>query len=330
MRKLLLSLVSMALAAQAGFPVLRGPYLGQKLPGPVPELFAPGIVAAGLPTRDLAMAADGSELYFTVMLPGFQLSAICSTHIVNGAWTPPEVAPFARDGRWRTLEPCLSPDGARFFFVTDRPADPKDTKPGPFGIWMMDRKGKGWSEPIRLPACVNGDGDSFFPSLTWDGTLYFLREKGRERTILRAHLAAGTYKESEILPPPLNQAPVQANPFVDPRERFLIIPMAGRPDSLGGADYYISFRKDDGGWTEPKNLGVPISSEDGQEYSASLSPDGRFLFFMSGRIPSGIKPGTLTFEALQAFRTRPCNGNPSIWWVDASFLAGLRVKALGQ
>ena len=106
--------------------------------------------------------------------------------------------------------------------------------------------------------------------------------------------------------------------------------MAGRPDSLGGADYYISFRKDDGGWTEPKNLGAPVNSEDGQEYSASLSPDGRFLFFMSGRLAEGVKPKTLDFNSLQALRVQPGNGNPAIWWVDAGFIEGLRAKALGK
>ena len=307
-----------------------GPYLGQKLPGASPQIFAPGIVNTGLPTRDIAMTPDGSEIYFTTMLPGFHLAAICWVRLEQGRWTAPEVAPFAIDGRWRTLEPCVSPDGKRFFFASDRPADPQGTVPGPFGIWMMERKERGWSAPSRLPACVNGEGESFFPSVTRDGTLYFLREKGRERTILRARLADGAYRQSEKLPPPLNQAPIQANPFVDPSERFLIVPMAGRPDSLGGADYFISFRKDDGGWTEAQNLGAPVSSADGQEYSASLSPDGRFLFFMSGRIAEDVKRKSLAFDALRELRTRPGNGNPSIWWVDAGFIEGLRAKALGK
>lgn len=328
MRLILFASVSCLLGAQAGFPELRGPYLGQRLPAAVPQLFAPGIVNTGLPTRDIAMAADGSEIYFTTMLPGFHQAAICRVRMDQGRWSAPEVAPFATDGRWRTLEPCLSPDGQRFFFVSDRPADPRESTPGAFGIWMMERKGTGWSAPSRLPACVNGEGESFFPSVTRDGTLYFLREKGRERTILRARRVEGVYRQSEKLPPPLNQAPIQANPFVDPGERFLIIPMAGRPDSLGGADYYISFREDDGGWTEPNNLGAPISSADGQEYSASLSPDGRFLFFMSGRLAEGVKAKTLDFHGLQALRVQPGNGNPAIWWVDAGFIEGLRAKAL--
>jgi hypothetical protein len=36
-----------------------GAYLGQRLPGSGPELFAPGIVNTGLPTRDITIAPDG-------------------------------------------------------------------------------------------------------------------------------------------------------------------------------------------------------------------------------------------------------------------------------
>ena len=50
--------------AAPSFPTLRGPYLGQELPGLEPRLFAPGMVSTGLATRDVAMTPDGNELYF--------------------------------------------------------------------------------------------------------------------------------------------------------------------------------------------------------------------------------------------------------------------------
>lgn len=330
MRLLVLSLAVSLLNAESPWPDLRGPYLGQTLPGAQPVLFAPGIINTGLPTRDIAMLPDGSEIYFTVMQPGFHRSAICWTRIERGRWTAPQVAPFATDGRWRTLEPCISPDGQRLFFASDRPGEGAGASPVPFGIWMAERQGTGWTAPVRLPACVNEGGEAFFPSITRDGTLYFLRENGSERSLMRSRLEGGTYRSAEKLPPPLNLAPVQANPLVDPGERFLVIPMWGRKDSLGGADYYISFRRPDGGWTEPLNLGAPVNSADGQEYSASLSPDGRYLFFMSARPADGRRTGILDYAALQSLRTRPGNGHPAIWWVDAGFIEDLRARALGN
>ena len=305
----------------------KGPYLGLKPPGAVPELFAPGVVCTGLSTRDLAMTPDGSELYFSVFLPGFSGAAICWTRQVEGVWTRPEVAPFSRDPRWKVLEPCVSPDGKLFLFTSDRPETAGG--PGTFGLWLMERSGHGWGEPHRLPPEVNGTGRAYYASLTRDRTLYFLREDGEGGILYRARWQDG-YRKAEPLPAPFNRDPHQANPFVDPDERFLIVPMFGRKDSLGGGDYYIHFRRPNGTWTEAVHLGAPISSPDGDEYSASLSPDGRYLFFgsarpLEGRFPEG-KP--LTFEALLAQRTTAGNGQTAIWWVDAAFLDKLREASI--
>jgi hypothetical protein len=38
-------LISYGQIPQKDFPVLKGPYLGQKPPGMIPEIFAPGIVS---------------------------------------------------------------------------------------------------------------------------------------------------------------------------------------------------------------------------------------------------------------------------------------------
>lgn len=51
---------------QNDFPVLKGPYLGQKPPGMTPEIFAPGIVSSsGATEYGIAFAPDGKEFYFS-------------------------------------------------------------------------------------------------------------------------------------------------------------------------------------------------------------------------------------------------------------------------
>jgi hypothetical protein len=308
-----------------------GPYLGQRLPGSVPEPFAPGIVNTGLSVRDIAMTPDGSELYFSVFIRGFQGAAICSVRRQGEAWAAPEVTPFCRDPRWHTLEPCVSPDGTRFLFASDRPLPGAESKPGPYRIWSMRRQQGGWTEPTPLSARINGDGDSFFPSMTRAGVLYFLREKGGAGRILRAEPDGEDFREAQPLPSPIADDASPANPFVDPDERMLLYPLFGRKDALGrgGGDYYASFRKPDGGWTRPQRLEPPISSEDPDESSIKLSPDGRVLFFGSSR-PGPALPSPLTFEALLALRTSPGNGHSTIWWVAAEFLEPLRRKALAE
>jgi hypothetical protein len=292
--------------------------------------FAPGIVNTGLGTRDIAFAPDGRDIYFGFFLPGFRKAVIAEIHWVGDHWTAPEVAPFARDGRWKNLEPCISPDGQRFFFVSDRPEDSKAEKPGPFGIWVMVREAQGWGEPKRLPATVNGTSNAFYPTITRDGELYFLQEEGQGGWIMRATLKDGEWQPAEKLPTPFNESPKQANPRIDPEGRFLLLPMFGRPDSLGGADYYGYFRREDGSWVGPAHLGPVVNSEAGDEFSISVGPDGKVVLFGSNRALPRLEGKPLTFADLMAERTLPGNGQTTLWWVDSGFLEEIRRKALAK
>lgn len=305
-------------------------YLGQPMPGAESALFGPGILNSGLATRDIAMLPDGSEIYVGIFMPGFRKAVIAETHLEGGRWTAPEVAAFARDPRWRCLEPCISPDGRRFFFVSDRPEDPRAAKPGPFGIWAMERSGHGWSEPRRLPVAVNGAGNTFYPSITRDGVLHFLREEGQGGWVMRSVWKDGGWTVAERLPPPFNADANQANPRVDPDGRFILVPLMGRADSLGGADYYGYFRREDGTWTEPVHLGPSVNSAARDEFSINVSPDGRVVFFGSDRALPRLEGRPLRFSDLLAERTLAGNGQTALWWVDAGFLWELRAKALAK
>jgi hypothetical protein len=306
------------------------PYFGQALPGREAMPFAPETLNSGLPTRDITLIPDGSELYVGIFLPGFRKAVIIETHREGDRWTTPEVAAFSRDPRWKCLEPCISPDGRRFFFVSDRPADPKGDKPGPFGIWVMDRNDRGWSEPRRLPKEVNGSTNTFYPSITREGVLHFLREEGQGGWVMRSGWNNGAWTLGEKLPPPFNADPRQANPRVDPEGRFVLVPMMGRPDSLGGADYYGYFQRDDGTWTDPVHLGPTVNSAAGDEFSISLSPDGKVMFFGSDRALPRLEGKPLRWADILAERTQPGNGHTSLWWVDAGFLQEIRAKALAM
>lgn len=313
------------------FPVLQGPYLGQPLPGAAPRLFAPGIVSTGMFTRDVAMTPDGDEFYFGILLGRF--TTILETHIENGRWTRPEVAPFARDARYFNLEPAISPDGLRFFFLSTRPAEDREPAAEEIrswtnqDIWVMDRVGAAWGEPYNLGAPVNTDGPEFFPSATHDGTLYFTRgsEDGRESYIYRARLVDGRYQEPEKLGPEVNSTPSQYNAFIAPDEQYLIVCTGGRADTRGRTDYYVVFRNAEDVWSEPVNLGEPVNTAGDAEYSPYVSPDGKYFFFMSNRPrPDATLPDTLTLAFLQRYRTEPESGNAAIYWVEAGFIDQLR------
>lgn len=51
-------------AQQDDFPVLRGPYLGQKPPGLIPEIFAEGVMTTEFHEHSSpAFSPDGKEVY---------------------------------------------------------------------------------------------------------------------------------------------------------------------------------------------------------------------------------------------------------------------------
>ena len=85
----------------------------------------------------------------------------------------------------------------------------------------------------------------------------------------------------------------------------------------------------DGAWSEPVVLPSPVSTRGSEEFSASLSPDGSALFFMStrglGRSAKGAAPWTL--ERLRAHGRSPGSGRSGVWWRDAAFLERLRKGA---
>ena len=307
------------------FPELSGPYLGQEPPGLEPKLVAPGIVSTGRHTRDLAMTPDGNEIYFGATVGN--RTVILMTKQVEGRWTEPEVAPFS--GRYLDIEPAISPDGQRFFFLSTRPQAHQEEKPGWVyqDIWAMEREGDGWGEPYNLGPPVNSEASEYFPSLTVDGTLYFTREgEDGVSATYRSRFSDGAYLEPERLGPEVNCGTNRFNVLVAPDESFAVVPALGMEDSLGGVDYYVVFRSADDTWSEPINMGPAINQPDGREWSASLSPDGAYLFFMSSRLVEGAE---LPFEAttmsqLLTIGAQPGRGSSDIWWVSTEVIERLR------
>jgi WD40-like Beta Propeller Repeat len=312
---------------QDDFPLLTGDYFGQTLPGNQPELFAPGLISDGMLNRDVTMTADGDEIYYVSSTNGYRYAAIMWTRRINDRWTKPAVLPFAKNPDWLDIEPCLTPDGSKFFFLSNRPLG--EAEVGNSDIWAADRLEDGWGEPYNLGAPINTEAQEFYPSLTNDGTLYFTRADPETfiHVILRSRLVDGVYQEPELLPEQVNCGRNRFNAFVSPDESYVIVPVAGMPDTRGGVDYYITFRDEQDNWTEPLNMGDRVNSQNGAEWSASVSPDGRFLFFMSARRPGVDEDAPVDYAQMKADYNNPQNGSVDLYWMSAAVIDELRAQA---
>ena len=266
--------------------LMEEPYLGQKLPGSEPEIFAPGIVSdASFFEYCGTFSPDGSEYYFYRFYEDTP-SRILFTRIDGSKWTFPEPCPFSEG--YSAGEPCLTLDNQRLYFMWKRQVSPGE--PGyeaEATYYFVERTINGWSEPRFA-------GQGMFLSSSRDGQIYTTDMSSRKkegRTYLARVLTDNGvftgYERLNINP----RTGFQAHPCIAPDGSFIIF------DVNGGAYMYISFKKSDGTWGEAIDL--TENGFDPLAGGAYISPDGKFLFF-----------------AL----------NGDIWWVDAKVVENLRPK----
>ncbi|MFA8342366.1 MAG: hypothetical protein ACEPO8_05280 [Rhodothermaceae bacterium] len=298
--------------------VLKGAYLGQKLPGTEPVLFAPGIVSTGMNERDLTVSPAMDEIYFSVRYK--TRFAIAVSKIKNGVWTKPEVAPFS--GEHNDIEPYIQPDGKKMYFVSKRPVTPGEKNKFEYNMWVMDKTDSDWGKPKPVEEPINGFGSVFYPSITKTGTLYFTRRfEDNSEYIFRSRLVNGKYTEPEKLPDNVNTTKSQFNTFISPDEDFLIIPVWGRKDTKGSSDYFVSFRDKNDNWSDLINLGDKINTKF-DEYTPSLSPDGKYFFFQRKVISEDSSKAVKYSDIVKTYNS-PENSNSDIYWVDAKVIRDL-------
>ena len=127
------------------------------------------------------------------------------------------------------------------------------------------------------------------PTLAEKGTLYFMstRPGGQgQADLYRSVWKDGRFGSPENLGSPVNTADYESSPFIAPDESYLLF-ASDKPGGYGLSDLYVSFRNPDGAWGEPVNLGPTINEKGTVTRRPSVSPDGRFLFFLSGKTGRG-------------------------------------------
>lgn len=314
-------------AATPGRAGQNPPLPGGAVPTTTPSLLAPGMVNSGMNTRDVAMTPDGRQMYFCMASAGYRYAVILVTRFVDGDWTEPVVAPFSGSTEWIDLEPFISPDGRRFFFMSTRP-DAGETA-GEADIWVMDRQGDRWGAPRNIGGPVNTDQAEYFPSVTRDGTLYFTRADttGRIHRIFRSRPDGAGYLEPELLPAEVNCGVNRFNATMSPDESRLILSAVGVQGSHGAVDYFLVHRDADDRWSGPINLGPVVNDGSAQSWSPYVTPDGGTFLFMSSRQAGGARGWPPTWGELQARHITPGAGSPNIYQIRSGFLDSLMIGA---
>jgi hypothetical protein len=315
---------SSAQGKKDNFPILKGPYLGQKPPGLIPELFAPGIISFGFHELRITFSPRGDEAFYVTMPSSYRYRILVNVRSERGKWSEPQLVPFAWEHN--SGSPSFSPDGNRLYFASNRDA-PHIVKDGSgFDIWYLQTNGAGWSEPIKLPDTVNSDLGETGPSIAANGNLYFgSTDKNRKTFIYCAKFKEGVYQSRQRIEIDVKPDISIGSPFIAPDESYLLF-QGNIPGGLGRNDIYVSFMNTNGTWKAPINLGPGINTEF-SEIGPRVTFDGKYLFFTSYRYDAKKLKGK-NYRELLNFLKGPQNGYGTLYWVKADILKGLRRKHL--
>lgn len=243
----------------------------------------PGVAAGRVVNFPAIDPVDGSLWFSWYAGDAFDQQTIVRAPRAGGGWGAPVPAVLPEGDRWGGRAPRFSADGRRLYFTSNRPRGATDSGRD-WNIWMVERSGAGWGEPVLLPEPVNSPQTEIHAAITAGGDLFVpsRRPGGLGLTdVWRVPRRGDGWGPAEHLPAPINDARSQPDLWVAPNGSWMILVVTDHPQGLGGDDLFIS-RFVNGAWTTPVHLPAPINGP-GYEYGPSVSPDGRTLYYNSER-----------------------------------------------
>lgn len=250
--------------------------------------------------RDFTMDNNQIEAYVSAQSNLEEKSVILKILKENGEWSRVDIASFS--GKYKDLEPFLSPDNLKLFFVSNRPIHADSTSSKDMDIWYVERASliSKWSQPINIGVPINTDANEFYPSIAKNGNLYFTSVGHNaigEDDIFVSEYNNGKYSKPVGLKGGVNTKSYEYNSFISPNEDYLIFGGYNRKDGLGSGDLYISFKNDDGSWTQAKNMGDQINSKY-MDFCPFVTQSGEHIYFTSRRSSVGASENITSIKNL--------------------------------
>lgn len=264
--------------------------------------------------RDYCIDATGQEDFFTIQSVNGEISQIAYRKNKQGKWSDPMLMSFCNGFSY--MEPCLSPDGLRLYFASDRPlSDTAKTKKD-FDIWYVQRSGPDapWSKPIVMPAPVNSTGDEFYPSITLNNDLYFTMDDAAgmgKDDIYGCYWNGNAYAAPVLCSNAINSAGYEFNAWVSPDGNTMIYTKYGTADGFGSGDLYLARKDATGNWQQAVNMGIQCNTAF-MEYCPYYDFRTQTLYFTSKR--SNLEPGSYQniYELMKEI-SGPHNGQSRIY-----------------
>jgi Tol biopolymer transport system component len=204
----------------------------------------------------------------------FVISALIATSAVATGWSEPvKLNSFINSsyGEWGT---CVSADGQKLYFGSFRS--------GAMDIYVSSWNGDDWGpSEIVSPGNISTAAYESDPYIDWDGTtLYFVTERDGTWDIWYSEYD-GDWTVAEPIPGSVNTDDYdEFNLCITPDGQTMYF-SSSRPGAPGYWNIWVS-EWTGTEWGEPSSLGSEINSGH-DDYAPKLTPDGRFMYFNSGR-----------------------------------------------
>ncbi|MCP4901193.1 MAG: hypothetical protein GY906_29840 [bacterium] len=302
---LVMVLVSVPSFAQDRPTTVAGDYFGQKPPGLTKELFAPGTISTDGVEGCMCFSHDGR--FLVLRRHWREDTQVFISERKDGEWTQLAIAPFFMKP-FRFGDFTFAPNESRLYFTSNRPLSGGDEPSASSDIWMVENIDGEWQRPVKIGAPISSPLHDSYPSVSGDRTIYFFRryESGDGLSeILSAEFSDGGYNEPVNLGGNVNTEWDEWDPAISPDGSILIF-CSTKPSGMGADDLYVSFKDQNGEWSESFNLGEAMNSSQ-SENRPFISADGKYLFFNSD-----------------------ANGNRDIYWIDMDAVRRLNPSRLSS
>jgi len=244
-------------------------YLGQIPPGNVRKIFNLAADPGYYAVEKIAISPDGKEIYYEETNSSWTTYKFKYYRYSNNNWNAP-VNLF-------TGFYCLSmsPDGNHLYFENNNYKD----------SWVSEKQGTTWNPPVRflIPFSVHSldvtNAGNYYLSSFPAGCL-------GQRDICKL-IIENSDTTLVGLGLPVNSSANEGDFFISNDESFMIF-MSNRSGGLGMTDLYISYKKSNDTWTNPKNLGTSVNTST-DDFGPYVTADNKYLFYESGySSPSSI------------------------------------------
>lgn len=272
MKKVILSLLLISLISL--YKVLSQTdslYLGKTPPSDSKELFSiSGVGPNFFINERIAITPNGKTIYYQeTKFRNGESYKIKKLHYNGSSW----IGPTELFTGYYSL--ALSPDADTLILENN----------GAKNSWISTKNGDNWHDPIRFLE----EFEVHCLHITQPRNYYFASSPSNgigNLDICKLNISAS---DTTLLGlgKPLNSKYLEGDFFIANDESYIIV-MSNKPGGYGMEDLYISYKKKNDKWTNPKNLGAKVNTAS-YEYGPYVTNDNKYLFYSIGfKTPSAL------------------------------------------